>query len=130
MKSEAIVSPHPWRWLLAAATLLAVTMACLPRPPALPGDPPDIILHATAFMVLTLLARAAYPYTRAWKILSGLGALGAAIEMLQAIPMLGRDASLLDWLVDLLAIAAALALLRCLTLWMSRSSKGASEGAG
>ena len=97
-----------WRVAFAASALLAVVMASLPQPPELLGQPSDKLLHIIAFSTLTLMARFAYPRAKIWQIFIGLGALGAAIEFIQAIPALGRDASLTDWLADLLAIGAAL----------------------
>ena len=87
--------------------LFAVVMASLPQPP-IPGDPPDTLLHILAFAVLTILARLGFPRARGWSILLGLGALGAGIEFIQAIPALNREASFTDWLVDMLAILTVL----------------------
>ena len=98
-----------WRCALLSAALLAAYMAFLPQPPRLPGDPPDIALHALAFAALTGLTRQAYPTAKAWQILAGLGAFGASIELVQAIPSLERDASMVDWLADIFAICAMLA---------------------
>ena len=97
-----------WRVAFAASALLAVVMASLPQPPELPGQPSDKLLHIIAFATLTLMARLAYPRAKIWPIFIGLGALGAGIEFIQAIPALGRDASLTDWLADVLAISAVL----------------------
>lgn len=96
-----------WRLAFLAACVFAIIMASLPPPPLL-GNPPDKLLHAFAFAVLTLLARLAYPRARGWHILLGLGLLGAAIECIQAIPALGREASLTDWLADMLAVGFVL----------------------
>ena len=101
-------SARLWRLAFAASAVFAVVMASLPQPPELPGQPSDKLLHIIAFAVLTLLARLAYPRAKAWQIIIGLGALGAGIEAIQAIPALGRYASLSDWLADVLAISAVL----------------------
>ena len=82
-------------------------MAVLPQSP-IPGNPPDTLLHIIAFAVLAALARLAYPRANAWYILIGLSALGGAIEAVQAIPALGRNASLADWVADVLAICVVL----------------------
>ena len=92
------------------ALLFALVMALLPKPPQLPGNPTDKVQHILAFATLTVLASAAYPRLRWWRILLGLAAFGALIEICQAIPMLHRGASLADWIADCAAVAAVLAL--------------------
>jgi hypothetical protein len=39
-----------------------------------------------------------------------LAALGGAIELVQPLPLFGRDGDVLDWLADLTGIAAAFAI--------------------
>jgi hypothetical protein len=93
-----------------AALLFACVMALLPRPPQLPGNPSDKVQHILAFAVLTALALAAYPRTGWLKIGIGLAVVGAAIELAQLIPALGREGSWLDWAADCGAVAVVLAL--------------------
>lgn len=93
-----------------AAALFALVMAILPQPPRAPGDPPDKILHILAFTVLAGLALPAFPRTSPLKIALGLSLFGAGIEGVQALPMLHRDSSALDWLADTLAATAVLGL--------------------
>ena len=100
-----------WRALLVTAAAFACVMAFTPEPPRLPGDPPDTYLHALAFAVLALLSRMAFPAAGAFTLLAGLAGLGLAIECVQAIPELGREASVRDWLVDIAASTAVLAAL-------------------
>jgi VanZ family protein len=92
------------------AMAFAFVMAVLPQPPRLPGDPSDKILHITAFAVLAALAAAAYPRTRIAWLLGGLSLFGAAIEVVQAIPSLHRDADVIDWLADTAAAGLVLGL--------------------
>jgi VanZ family protein len=92
------------------AVAFAFVMAVLPQPPRLPRDPSDKILHITAFAVLAALAAAAYPRTRIAWLLAGLSLFGAAIEVVQAIPSLHRDADVIDWLADTAAAGVVLAL--------------------
>ena len=83
-------------------------MALLPRPPQLPGQPDDKVQHIIAFLVLATLARLAYRHQKLVVLLLGLSLFGAAIEILQTIPMLHRDGDPLDWLADTLAAAVVL----------------------
>ncbi|MEE4316377.1 MAG: hypothetical protein V2I74_05280 [Erythrobacter sp.] len=94
--------------LFWAALAFAFVMASLPQPPTLPGDPGDKVLHILAFLVLAGLAAFAYPRLQLLVIFIGLAFFGAAIEAVQAIPTLGREASWMDWLADLGATALAL----------------------
>lgn len=104
----------PWLWkpTFWAAVAATLVMGLLPKPPQLPFDPSDKIQHVVAFAALTLLGIAAYRRSPRLQIALGLGALGAAIELLQTIPMLHRHGDLRDWLADLAAIAAATACAR------------------
>lgn len=97
-----------WRALLAAAVMAACTMAVLPEPPLVPGNPPDTYLHAAAFAIIAGLARLAFPAASLWRLLVPLALLGLGIEIAQTIPALGRDASVKDFIVDVLAALVAL----------------------
>ncbi len=99
------------RFVFFGAVLFAVIMASLPQPPQIPGQPSDKVQHIMAFAVLTLLARLAYPATKRWRLFVSLAALGALIEAVQAIPVLHRDPSLLDWLADCGAVAITMGLM-------------------
>ncbi len=93
-----------------AAMLFGFVMALLPQPVALPGDPSDKVQHIVAFLVLAALASLAYPRARPLKLGLGLSAYGALIEFAQMIPILNRDAELLDWIADTAAAAVVLML--------------------
>jgi VanZ family protein len=96
---------RPIFWLL---TLFTLTMAFLPKPPATPIDQfGDKFEHMLAFAVLTSVALIAWPQARRWRIMLLLSALGAMIEVVQAIPVLHRDSDWHDWVADTLAILAA-----------------------
>ena len=88
-------------WLAAA---FAFVMATLPRPPALPGQPSDKVQHVIAFSVLTVLAFTAWPWKCWLRIVIGLSAFGALIEIVQLIPALHRDGDWMDWLADTAAV--------------------------
>ncbi len=108
---------HPnlneWLWRLAffMSVLFALVMASLPSP-NVPGNPPEMLLHAGAFFALTILAQLAFPRAKTWLLLLGLSALGAGIELIQSIPLINRDASFTDWLVDMIAIGVASSVFR------------------
>ena len=70
----------------------------------------DKLDHVAAFLVLTLLGRAAYWTRPAAMLAVGLSAFGAFIELSQAIPLIGRDASVADWVADSIAVLIGLAL--------------------
>ena len=94
-------------WLALIVTLV---MALLPKPPALPMQATDKVQHIAAFAALTSLAALGFPGLRLRVIFVWMAALGLAIEVLQMIPMLHRDAQASDWLADCAATAATLLL--------------------
>lgn len=85
-------------WL---ATVAAFVLASLPEAPQLPGNPSDKTLHALAFLTLAILAAFAFPRKRLVVLFLWLGMFGGAIELVQSMPQIGREASWLDWLTDL-----------------------------
>jgi VanZ family protein len=108
------------RALFWAATVFAFVMAVLPHPPRIPGEPSDKIQHIVAFATLGLLGSWGYTRTAPWKLLVRLSLFGAAIEIVQAIPMLHRDSDVLDWLADTIAVLVVLVLIR----WIRGRTKG------
>ena len=103
-------------WLALAVTLV---MALLPNPPALPVQATDKVQHVAAFAALTFLAALGFPSLRLRVIFVWMAALGLAIEVLQMIPILHRDAQAADWLADCAATAATLLLCGALR-WLLR----------
>lgn len=104
--------PALYRVLLAAALIFAVTMALLPHPPQVPTDRlGDKFNHMIAFATLAFLAARAYPTASLVRIGERLSFLGALIEVLQAIPVLGRDCDIRDWIADTLAVTVVLLIL-------------------
>jgi hypothetical protein len=101
-----------------AAACFAFIMAVLPHPPRLPGNPNDKLQHITAFATLALLGSFAYPKTSLMQLLVRLSLFGAAIEVVQAIPVLHRDSDFWDWVADTAAVAVALLIVRW---WRSRT---------
>lgn len=96
------------RALFWSAALFALVMALLPHPPEVPGEPSDKIQHIAAFATLAALGTLAYPRVRTLQLFAGLSLFGAAIEVLQAIPMLHRDSDIVDWLADTAACGLVL----------------------
>lgn len=122
--NQRAVTPRPglWRAAFWGAALFALVMASLPQPPLLPGTPSDKIQHIIAFVTLSGLAAFAYPAARVLVIFLALAGFGGAIELVQAIPALHRDASLLDWIADTASVGITLAAVAALRLVRSRHS--------
>ena len=88
-------------WL---ATLCVSVLALAPPPYEVHLAPSDKIDHLFAFLVLTMLAIFAYPRNRILIVPLGLVAFGGFLELVQATSIVHRDASLNDWLVDILGV--------------------------
>jgi VanZ family protein len=113
--------PQPRRWIQAlfwAAALFALVMALLPHPPHFQGEPSDKVEHVAAFATLGLLGTFAFPRLSWLRLLVGLSAFGALIEVAQAIPFIHRDSDPIDWIADTIACAVVLLLLRW---WIGRA---------
>jgi len=93
---------RPLFWATIAFTFV---MAVIPQPPPIPGEPSDKVQHIVAFLVLTAFSTAAFPKARLLPLGIALSAFGALIEFMQLIPVLHRDAQLLDWVADTGAVA-------------------------
>lgn len=107
---KGLANSRAARILFWAAAIFAFVMAVLPHPPRIPGEPSDKIQHIVAFATLAALGSWAYTGTPPWKLLVRLSLFGAAIEIIQMIPALKRDADVLDWLADTAAVLAVLVL--------------------
>lgn len=91
---------------------IAAVMALVPHPPLIPGQPSDKLQHIIAFATLAALSRMAFPQTSALRIGLWLCAFGGVIELVQAIPVLSRDADIRDWIADAASVATVLALIQ------------------
>ena len=100
------------RLLFWAAALFAFVMAVLPHPPEIPGHLSDKVQHMAAFATLGVLGAWAFPRVSILQLIIRLSIFGAAIEIIQAIPVLHRDSDPLDWLADTIACAVVLFALR------------------
>lgn len=87
-------------------------MALLPKPPDLLGGTGDKVQHMIAFATLGALAAAGWRARSLLPLFAVLAGFGGAIELLQAIPALHRDADAIDWLADAMAALAAMGLAR------------------
>lgn len=111
------------RFAFWCAFVFTLVMALLPHPPSLPGQASDKVQHMAAFAALTFLAAVSFSGLRYWLIFAVMAALGAAIEVLQMIPSLQRDAEVLDWVAD---CASSLGVLLCCAIVLrlfSRASR-------
>lgn len=111
-----------------AALLFAVTMAVLPHPPDFgTNQMGDKFNHMLAFAVLSALAALSFPRADLWRLAERLSFVGALIEVVQALPMLGRDCDIRDWIADTLSIVVVMAVMRTI-LPRLRGAETASEG--
>jgi hypothetical protein len=110
---QPILTEPRIRVLFALALATTLFFALVPHPPHLPIDVlGDKFEHMLAFAVLTVLARLGFRAPGDWVVLIRLSLLGAAIELVQALPLIHRDCDWRDWLADTIAAAVALFLLR------------------
>jgi VanZ family protein len=94
----------------AFAALLAFTLFKALAPG---GGPPagfvDKLQHAFAFYLLALTATAAAPRSSLVPLACGLAFVGGLIEVLQALPAIGRSCDFDDWLADMVGVGLAFA---------------------
>ena len=87
-------------------------MALLPKPPQIPLQPGDKVMHMLAFATLGALAAAGWRNRSAAALFAALAAFGGFIEIAQAIPALHRDAQWSDWFADMAAAIVAIGAVR------------------
>ena len=73
--------------------------------------PWDKAEHFSAFAVLTTSAILAFPRMRLSVLAAVLSLAGAAIEVIQALPIVNRDADVFDWVADSTAIVMVMAVI-------------------
>ncbi|HUO21914.1 MAG TPA: hypothetical protein VMU59_05300 [Caulobacteraceae bacterium] len=113
MPRRALTGPSHYAALLIAARI-AFAAACLvvgygvfaPPGHGVSVFPWDKAEHFTAFFGLMGLAIVAFPGTPLWVLAVSLSFAGAAIEVIQATPLVRRDADVWDWVADTLGILA------------------------
>jgi hypothetical protein len=99
---------HGVQFLFWAFLVFALTKALVLPPKMFRIFHWDKAEHFLAFYVLMLLGAIAFPKRSLVAIAVALCAVGAGIEVVQALPFVNRDSDILDWAADTLAIAAVL----------------------
>ena len=107
-----LFDPRTFRLAFFATALLSMATALLPSPGFEPSFAySDKLQHFAVFAVLAGLAWFGFPQAPERLIVERLSFFGAAIEVLQSIPMLHRDCDVFDWATDTAAAAIAVLLL-------------------
>jgi VanZ family protein len=91
-------------WLALGISSYLMLMEITPKAPLFPYV--DKAEHVITFLFLTIFGIKAYPSKTFW-ILVMLAAYGISIELMQGAFTLTREASVLDWLADVMGIALA-----------------------
>lgn len=89
-------------FLVALAGTLVAAILPDAEAPTLGGS--DKLNHIAAFITLSMLAAWAWPRVPLWRIGLVMSALGGMIELIQAIPIIARDAEWADWYADTAAV--------------------------
>lgn len=94
------------RWPYAGLIVVVFGLAVAPISDHI-GAPSDKANHFIAFYTLALAGALVFPRAPLWRIAVLLSAFGGLIELVQGLDAVGRDADVMDWVVDTLAIACA-----------------------
>ena len=92
----------------AVVAALAVSLAPTAQSSALAVN--DKVEHFAGFLLLTWLGIGAFGRRRVLTLSLALLAFGAAIEILQMLPFIGRDGELFDWIADTFGVLTAWAI--------------------
>lgn len=117
---HGLLSRREGRLATGIAALAIMIIACMPGPvgtPSLFGW--DKLDHISAFVALTLLARAGWPSAPRWRTFAGLLGYGLVIELIQSLPVIGRTGSVTDMVANAIGIALGLAV----ALWLGRLAR-------
>ena len=98
----------PLFWLLLVLTTFLMLIEL--KPQAAGYIYADKLQHAIIFMVIALIGLFAYSQKK-WFVLGGLIMFGLSIEVLQSAFTLTRQASLADWIADIVGVAIALSII-------------------
>ncbi len=114
------MTPRLPRIIFAGVLIGTFIAAILPNAEAPDFGDGDKVNHIAAFITLSLAAAWAWPRTRLWRIGLWLSALGGLIELVQAIPIVARDAEWGDWIADTVAAVVALTIVGMLRRLLPR----------
>lgn len=92
-------------WAALVFTFVAAVMPARQAPQLFAWDKAE---HFAAFFTLTVLGAAAFPRRSIALLALLLSAFGGFVEFVQALPIVGRDADVRDWVADSVAVGAAL----------------------
>ncbi len=115
---------------IVLAIALAVTLYKAFAPAHAGGSglfPWDKADHFSAFFVLTGLAMVALPRQPLWRIAVALSILGAAIELIQGLPFVGRDCDFWDWVAEMVAVSAVYAVVLAAKMRRTLAGETAAE---
>jgi len=111
-----------FRLAAVVAALIVGWFAFRPATEVEGGLPWDKANHALAFLVLTVLTGLGWPrLSRLWLVALMLMA-GGAVELIQGLDVIGRDADAMDVVADGVGILAGLAILRVQGIRGSRAA--------
>jgi VanZ family protein len=113
---------------IAALLLIALLMLLLGPATTIEASRPgaDKIAHFAAFGLVLWSFGVLFPRPARWKLALGAVAIGAAVEVVQGLT--GRDAELLDFVADVLGVAAALLSWLLWRRFRPRASQGGRGG--
>ena len=91
------------------------------------GLPWDKANHALAFLALTALTAIGWPQLGHLALIVFMVLAGCAIELIQSLPAIGRDADLLDVIADAVGVLLGLIVLAVTARRSERSDQGISR---
>ena len=96
------------RTIFILVLIFVIFMTLWPRPPETPPTVYTKLGQCLGFGALTFVALLAFPQAKALVLGEILAFIAAVIEAAQALPMLGRDSNIFDWLAETAVIAIVL----------------------
>ena len=113
----------------AARICFCIALICVLLATLLPIDIPvkflgDKAQHLLSFFLLASIGVAAWGRRHVFLLCFALALTGGMIELLQATPLIGRDAEFLDWLADLVGIGIVLVAVLLLSIVATSAASG------
>lgn len=90
-----------FRGVAGVLIIIVAWLAFRPTTGADQGLPWDKANHALAFFVLTIVCARGWPGSGFWRLAAVMLAAGTAIEIIQGLPLVGRDADVWDVVADM-----------------------------